>query len=169
MADSVEPSEIGAPASRRIAPGGLSALVLSSIGWIGAARIVTGVGGVLRYLIFARLLRPFDFGVFGAASAADKVTIPLKWVTQSQFAGDARKNPDEAAKIVLAADTTGANRKAPKTNDGRNRKLLDTREGKLDPKDCERTVAALMSGGSDPVITKKPDGAWTHVIYGAMK
>ncbi len=77
MADSVEPSEIGAPASRRIAPGGLSALVLSSIGWIGAARIVTGVGGVLRYLIFARLLRPFDFGVFGAASAAELLLLGL--------------------------------------------------------------------------------------------
>ena len=26
------------------------------------------------------------------------------------------------------------------------------------------TVAALMSGGSDPVITKAPEGAWTHQI-----
>ena len=28
----------------------------------------------------------------------------------------------------------------------------------------ERTVATLMKGGSDPVITKKPQGAWTHMI-----
>jgi len=105
----------------------------------------------------------------GAASAADKVTIQLKWVTQSQFAGDARKNPDEAAKIVLAADTTDANREAPKRMMGEIAKLLDIREGKLDPKDYERTVPTLMSGGSDPVITKKPDGAWTQAIYGAMK
>jgi len=48
-------------------------------------------------------------------------------------------------------------------------KLLDTGEGKLDPKDYERTVATLMSGGSDPVITKKPEGAWTHAVYDAMK
>ena len=27
--------------------------------------------------------------------------------------------------------------------------------------DYERTVTTLLSGGSDPVITKKPTGAWT--------
>jgi NitT/TauT family transport system substrate-binding protein len=82
----------------------------------------------------------------------------------------ARKNPDEAAKIVLAADTTGAQtEKHQKRMMGEIAKLLDTGEGKLDPKDYERTVATLMSGGSDPVITKKPEGAWTHAIYDAMK
>jgi NitT/TauT family transport system substrate-binding protein len=82
----------------------------------------------------------------------------------------ARKNPDEAAKIVLAADTTGAQtEKHQKRMMGEIAKLLDTGEGKLDPKDYERTVATLMSGGSDPVITKKPDGAWTYAIYDAMK
>src|SRR3990167_7630111 len=30
--------------------------------------------------------------------------------------------------------------------------------------DYKRTVAALMSGGSDPVITAEPAGAWTHQI-----
>ena len=29
--------------------------------------------------------------------------------------------------------------------------------------------ATLLTGGSDPVITKKPSGAWTHKIYDAMK
>ena len=82
----------------------------------------------------------------------------------------ARKNPDEAAKIVLAADTTGAQtEKHQKRMMGEIAKLLDTGEGKLDPKDYERTVATLMSGGSDPVITKKPEGAWTHAVYDAMK
>jgi NitT/TauT family transport system substrate-binding protein len=82
----------------------------------------------------------------------------------------ARKNPDEAAKIVLAADTTGAQtEKHQKRMMGEIAKLLDTGEGKLDPKDYQRTVATLMSGGSDPVITKKPDGAWTYAIYDAMK
>ena len=28
-----------------------------------------------------------------------------------------------------------------------------------------RTVQELMSGGSDPVITRKPEGAWTHAIW----
>jgi NitT/TauT family transport system substrate-binding protein len=26
-----------------------------------------------------------------------------------------------------------------------------------------------MSGGSDPVITKKPEGAYTSAVYDAMK
>jgi NitT/TauT family transport system substrate-binding protein len=48
-------------------------------------------------------------------------------------------------------------------------KLLGAGDGKLDPADYERTVSELLSGGSDPVITKKPQGAWTHKIYDAMK
>jgi len=38
----------------------------------------------------------------------------------------------------------------------------------LDPNDYERTVATLMGDGSNPVITKKPTGAWTHAVYDAM-
>jgi NitT/TauT family transport system substrate-binding protein len=34
----------------------------------------------------------------------------------------------------------------------------------LDEADYTRTVDALMSGGSDPVITKAPEGAWTHEV-----
>ena len=30
--------------------------------------------------------------------------------------------------------------------------------------DYERTVNILLSGGSDPVITKAPEGAWTHAV-----
>jgi NitT/TauT family transport system substrate-binding protein len=82
----------------------------------------------------------------------------------------ARKNPDEAAKIVLAADTTGAQtERHQKRMMGEIAKLLDTGEGKLDPKDYQRTVATLMAGGSDPVITKKPENAWTYAVYDAMK
>ena len=43
-------------------------------------------------------------------------------------------------------------------------KLTAGSNGELDPADYERTVATLMKGGSDPVITKKPSGAWTHMI-----
>ena len=44
-------------------------------------------------------------------------------------------------------------------------KLTAGSNGALDPADYERTVESLLSGGSDPVITKHPgDGAWTHVI-----
>ena len=82
----------------------------------------------------------------------------------------ASKNDKEAAKIVLAADTTGAQtREAPEAMMGEIAKLLDTGNGKLDPKDYDRTVAELLTGGSDPVITKKPEGAWTHAVYDAMK
>jgi NitT/TauT family transport system substrate-binding protein len=48
-------------------------------------------------------------------------------------------------------------------------KLLASGNEELDPKDYDRTVGILMSGKSDPVITKKPEGAWTHAVYDAMK
>src|SRR6202158_5648045 len=82
----------------------------------------------------------------------------------------ARKNPDEAVKIILAGDSTGAktekDQKRMMTEIG---KLLGAADGKLDVKDYDRTVATLMSGGSDPVITKKPEGAYTFAVYDAMK
>ena len=34
--------------------------------------------------------------------------------------------------------------------------------------DYERTVEVLMSSDSDPVITRKPNGAWSHAIWDAM-
>jgi NitT/TauT family transport system substrate-binding protein len=82
----------------------------------------------------------------------------------------AKAHEDEAVKIILAADTTGAKTaKDQKRMMGEVGKLLDPGNGKLDPADYERTVAVLMSGKSDPVITKKPEGAWTHAVYDAMK
>jgi NitT/TauT family transport system substrate-binding protein len=82
----------------------------------------------------------------------------------------ARQNPDEAAKIVLANDTTGAQtEKHQRRMMGEIAKLLDTGSGKLDPVDYDRTVATLLAGGSDPVITRKPVGAWSHAVYDAMK
>jgi NitT/TauT family transport system substrate-binding protein len=82
----------------------------------------------------------------------------------------AKKNDKEAAKIVIAADTTGAQTLHHQEQMmGEIAKLLGSDNGKLDPKDYDRTVAELLSGGSDPVITKKPTGAWTHAVYDAMK
>ena len=43
-------------------------------------------------------------------------------------------------------------------------KLTAGSNGSLDPADFDRTVSTLLAGGSDPVITKKPQGAWTHDI-----
>ena len=34
----------------------------------------------------------------------------------------------------------------------------------VDPADYQRTVDTLLAGGSDPVISKEPEGAWTHEI-----
>jgi len=82
----------------------------------------------------------------------------------------AKKNDKEAAKIVLAADTTGAQTLHHQEQMmGEIAKLLAANNGELDPKDYDRTVSELLSGGSDPVITKKPEGAWSHAVYEAMK
>jgi NitT/TauT family transport system substrate-binding protein len=94
-----------------------------------------------------------------------------KFVKASEKGWDwAKKNDKEAAKIVLAADTTGAQTLHHQEQMmGEIAKLLGSDNGKLDPKDYDRTVSELLSGGSDPVITKKPEGAWTHAVYDAMK
>jgi NitT/TauT family transport system substrate-binding protein len=94
-----------------------------------------------------------------------------KFVRASMKGWDYAKNHvDEAVKIILAADTTGAKtEKDQKRMMGEIGKLLGDSEGKLDVKDYDRTVAELMAGGSDPVITKKPDGAYSFAVYDAMK
>ena len=77
----------------------------------------------------------------------------------------AEENSDEAAMIVLENDETGAQTEGhQKRMMGEIAKLTAGSNGALDPADYERTVGALMSGGSDPVITKAPEGAWTHQI-----
>jgi NitT/TauT family transport system substrate-binding protein len=43
-------------------------------------------------------------------------------------------------------------------------KLVDGSDGTLDMEAYERTVKSLLSGGSDPVITKEPEGATTTVV-----
>jgi NitT/TauT family transport system substrate-binding protein len=78
-------------------------------------------------------------------------------------------NPDEAAMIVLENDETGAQtEKHQKRMMGEIAKLVGKAEkgtGHLDPAAYERTVKILLAGGSDPVISKEPQGAWTHDIW----
>lgn len=77
----------------------------------------------------------------------------------------AEEHPDDAAMIVLDNDATGAQTEAhQKRMMGEIAKLTAGSNGALDEADYQRTVDALMSGGSDPVITKAPEGAWTHQI-----
>ncbi len=77
----------------------------------------------------------------------------------------ARENPDEAADIVLENDASGAQtERHQRRMMGEINKLTSGSDGKLDPEDYERTVNTLLSGGSDPVISKAPEGAWTHMV-----
>lgn len=77
----------------------------------------------------------------------------------------AEENPEDAAMIVLDYDETGA-----QTEEHQVRmmsevaKLTAGSNGSLVEADYQRTVDSLMSGGSDPVITMQPEGAWTHAI-----
>ena len=89
--------------------------------------------------------------------------------------GFAAKNPDAAADIVLENDDTGA-----QTEKHQRRMMREINKlivgfyskgqgvGYLKPSDYERTVNVLMASDSDPVITKKPRGAWSHKIWDAM-
>ena len=77
----------------------------------------------------------------------------------------AEENPDEAAEIVLDNDATGAQTEEhQKRMMGEIAKLTAGSDGALDPADYERTVETLLASESDPVITKEPEGAWTHAI-----
>ncbi|MCF3641446.1 ABC transporter substrate-binding protein [Rhizobium sp. TRM95111] len=80
----------------------------------------------------------------------------------------AEENPDEAADIVLDNDSTGAQTEAhQKRMMGEIAKLTAGSNGTLDEADYKRTVASLLAGGSDPVISKEPEGAWTHEVTDA--
>ncbi len=77
----------------------------------------------------------------------------------------AEENAEEAAGIIMDNDETGAQIEAAQVRMmGEIAKLTAGSNGELDPADFDRTVASLLAGGSDPVITKKPEGAWTHQI-----
>ncbi len=89
-----------------------------------------------------------------------------KFVKASMKGWDyARANVDEAAQIVVDADQSGAaNLDVQKRQIGEINKLTEGSDGTLDVASAERTVDTLMKGGSDPVISKKPEGAWTDVV-----
>jgi NitT/TauT family transport system substrate-binding protein len=77
----------------------------------------------------------------------------------------AEANVDEAAQIVIDNDATGAQTIEHQTRMmSEIAKLTAGSNGALVEDDYKRTVAALMSGGSDPVITAEPTGAWTHQV-----
>jgi NitT/TauT family transport system substrate-binding protein len=80
------------------------------------------------------------------------------------------KHPDESAKISLANDTTGAQtmkhqlvmaKEVGKLISGSKNPI-----GYLNVTDYDRTVSELQE---QKIITKKPDGAYTHAIWDASK
>ena len=84
-------------------------------------------------------------------------------------------NQAEAVKIVLKNDASGAQTEKHQTRMmGEIAKLVGSNAkgtGYLDEAAYNRTVETLMGGGSDPVISTKPEGAFTHDVIekaGAM-
>jgi len=98
-----------------------------------------------------------------------KVTKLAKFLKASMKGWEyAAAHQDEAVKIVLDNDETGAQTEGhQKTMMQEIAKLIGNNPkgtGYLDEAAFNNTVKTLMSGGSDPVITKVPDGAWTHDV-----
>ena len=82
----------------------------------------------------------------------------------------ARENPEEAAMIVLENDATGAQTEEHQVRMmGEINKLTEGSDGTLDVAAAETTVDSLLSGGEDPVITARPEGAWTDKITNMVK
>jgi len=81
------------------------------------------------------------------------------------------KHQEEAVKIVLENDASGAQTKGHQTTQmSEIAKLVEGGKlGFLDPASYDRTVKTLMTGKSDPVITKKPQGAYSHKIWEAAQ
>ena len=77
------------------------------------------------------------------------------------------ENPEEAAGIVLDNDASGAQTEEHQIRMvGEINKLVADGPA-LDETAYDRTVETLLSGGSDPVISAAPEGAWTHAVTDA--
>ena len=94
-----------------------------------------------------------------------------KFVKASMKGWDyARAHPDEAVKSVLENDASGAQTEGHQaTMIQEINKLTEGSDGTLDTAAADQTVKTLMSGGSDPVITKAPVGAWSSAVTDAAK
>lgn len=85
------------------------------------------------------------------------------------------KDPEAAAKAVVAADMSGSSSlKVQKRQMENVAKLISNagtkKIGYLEPAAYERTIKVLLSGGSDPVIKKDPGkAAYTHAVWEAAQ
>ncbi len=108
----------------------------------------------------------------GLYAMEDKLADPAFVATMAKFVkasmkgwDDARANPADAVKIVLENDASGSQTEAHQTTMIQEINMLtEGSDGTLDVAAAERTVATLMKGGSDPVITAAPVGAWTDAV-----
>ena len=127
-------------------------------------------------------LTVFKYQAEGAATLEDGLYVLEKNLDDSNFKDRmvrfvrasmkgwkyAEANPKEAASIILDNDDAGVQTETHQVRMmGEIAKLTAGSNGSLDPADYQRTVKVLMSGASDPVITKEPSGAWTHDITNA--
>jgi len=127
-------------------------------------------------------LTVFKYQAEGAATLEDGLYVLEKNLGDSNFQDKmvrfvrasmkgwkyAEANPKEAASIILDNDDAGVQTEKHQVRMmGEIAKLTAGSNGALDPTDYQRTVKVLMSGASDPVITKEPSGAWTHDITNA--
>lgn len=83
----------------------------------------------------------------------------------------ARSHPDEAVKIVLDNDASGAQTEVHQTHMiAEVNKLTEGSDGTLDPAAADGTVKTLLAAGGDsPAITKAPVGGWSSAVTDAMK
>jgi NitT/TauT family transport system substrate-binding protein len=80
----------------------------------------------------------------------------------------AEANPEEAGAIIIENDDTGAQSEEAQVRMMKEvAKLTAGSDGSLAEADFQRTVDTLLAGGSDPVISMQPEGAWTSVITDA--
>lgn len=140
-------------------------------------------------LIGARMmpdqLNVFRYGDQGAATLEDGLCTTKSKLADPAMAGTlakflkaslkdwqyASEHQDEAVKIVLSNDTAVAQAAAHRRRMmGEVAKVLGAdpkRMGYLEPAAYERTAGTLMGGGSDPVISRRPEGAWSHAVFDA--
>ncbi len=77
----------------------------------------------------------------------------------------AAEHPEDAAMIVLDYDESGAQTEEHQIRMmGEVAQLTAGSDGSLDEDAYQRTVDTLLAGGSDPVITMQPEGAFTHAV-----
>jgi NitT/TauT family transport system substrate-binding protein len=81
-------------------------------------------------------------------------------------------HPDEAVRIVLANDPTRTETERHQTRMMTEISKLITESsnplGYLNPADYEKAVADLLAAPAS-IISRRPEGAWTHAIYEASK